>query len=228
MIKPKQIKAGRAILGWLQKDLAKKSGYALSTINNIEREIVEPHPNTMNILQKTLENEGVEFIEGLGVRLKDEIFEVSVLEGLKGFEMFYQDIYRTMTDNPEYPDILLQGCQEEKFFGNKEIGKLLREYQIRISEKGVVTRLFYEEGDTTFKKYLYEKQLLIFRHLPKRYFQPVPLYIYGDKYAVFKWGNPVRIIVTHNKELSNSFRKQFEALWDIAKDEEHHPQISNF
>jgi transcriptional regulator with XRE-family HTH domain len=223
MIKPKQIKAGRAILGWLQKDLAHKSGYALSTINNIEREVVEPHPNTMTILQKTLENEGVEFLEGLGVRLKDEIFEVSVLEGAKGVETFYQDVLRTMTDNPEHKDILLNGVAEQDFFEDKEVWKAFRSYQVRISKKGVVTKLFYEEGDTEFKKYLYPKQPLVFRHLPKRYFQPVPLYVYGDKYAVFKWGKPVRIVVTHNKDLANSFRKQFNALWGIAKNEGTNP-----
>ena len=71
-----QIRAGRALLGWSQEKLSRKSGYSLPAINNIERGIVHPRAKTLNALRQTLEKEGVEFTEGTGVRLRAKILNI--------------------------------------------------------------------------------------------------------------------------------------------------------
>ena len=48
-----QIKAARSLLNWSQEDLAKKSGYSLATINNIERGQYEAHSATMSDIVQT-------------------------------------------------------------------------------------------------------------------------------------------------------------------------------
>jgi transcriptional regulator with XRE-family HTH domain len=73
----RQIKAGRALLGWRQVDLAKRSGVALLTIQNIETNAVDPRTSTMNKILQAFTRGGLIFLEagdiqpgGEGVRLK--------------------------------------------------------------------------------------------------------------------------------------------------------------
>jgi len=41
--------------------------------------------------------------------------------------------------------------------------------------------------------------------------------VYGNKVAIFLWGNPNHLILIESKEAANSYRKQFELLWKLAK-----------
>lgn len=77
MITIEHIRAGRAILGLKQSDLAKKAGISISTLNNIERRIqTDPKISTLHAIQRALEIEGVRFIENenneIGIFLKTD------------------------------------------------------------------------------------------------------------------------------------------------------------
>ncbi|WP_426213184.1 helix-turn-helix domain-containing protein [Mesorhizobium abyssinicae] len=68
-----QCRAARALLKWTQEDLAAHSGASAVTIRNFENDRSVPQTGTRYLLQKTLENAGIEFIPenggGVGVRL---------------------------------------------------------------------------------------------------------------------------------------------------------------
>ena len=72
-----QIRAARALLRWSAKTLAQKSGVSAPTIQRMEAAEGVPPSNSRNLdaVQKTLEREGIIFIDGNGgvpgVRLKD-------------------------------------------------------------------------------------------------------------------------------------------------------------
>jgi len=68
MITPKQIRAARSLLGWTQNNLADKCGLSTVGINRLEREVSDPRSSTIRIIQSTLEQEGIMFIN-------DEDFE---------------------------------------------------------------------------------------------------------------------------------------------------------
>ncbi|WP_286307244.1 helix-turn-helix domain-containing protein [Polynucleobacter sp. HIN5] len=76
MITSDQIRAARALLRWSGKDLADKTGLGFSTLMRLE--VLEGVPSaqakTLEIIQKTFEEAGVEFIgtpeSGAGVRWK--------------------------------------------------------------------------------------------------------------------------------------------------------------
>jgi transcriptional regulator with XRE-family HTH domain len=78
MITAGQIRAARALIGWKQIDLAKKSGVSEITIKNVERgATVGPRSTTLGAIQTAFERAGVLFLEpgdvrdgGEGVRLK--------------------------------------------------------------------------------------------------------------------------------------------------------------
>jgi predicted transcriptional regulator len=74
LISGRQLKAARALVGWEQTDLAKKSGVAVSTIRRMEsfQGEVGARTSTLSLVEKALEKAGIEFLnsESPGVRLR--------------------------------------------------------------------------------------------------------------------------------------------------------------
>ena len=76
MISSEQIRAARALIRWSALDLAQNSGIGVATIRRIEMADGIPSSNakTLDLIQKTLENAGIEFVgtpeDSPGVRLK--------------------------------------------------------------------------------------------------------------------------------------------------------------
>ncbi|WKL23715.1 helix-turn-helix transcriptional regulator (plasmid) [Agrobacterium tumefaciens] len=72
-----QIRAARALKRWTLQDLADRASMGLSTIRRAEAEDGVPTITTANLklIQMTLEDSGIEFIEanggGVGVRFKE-------------------------------------------------------------------------------------------------------------------------------------------------------------
>jgi transcriptional regulator with XRE-family HTH domain len=75
MLRPTQIRAARALLGWRQEDLSKASGVGTATIYRLEKsqENIVGYASTLARIQAALEQAGIEFIDddhlgGVGVR----------------------------------------------------------------------------------------------------------------------------------------------------------------
>jgi transcriptional regulator with XRE-family HTH domain len=76
MLRPAQIRAARALLGWRQEDLSKASGVGTATIHRIEKSegSATGYVSTVMRIQAALEDAGVLFIDddefaGIGLRL---------------------------------------------------------------------------------------------------------------------------------------------------------------
>lgn len=61
-----QCRAARGLLGWTLTDLANASEVNLNTISKFERGDNTPRPSTLKVLQRALEDAGIEFIPGNG------------------------------------------------------------------------------------------------------------------------------------------------------------------
>ena len=75
MISLKQIRAARGLLGWTQKDLADQSGLSIRAINRLECGDANARSSTINLIQLTLEKNGVIFFNKrgyVGVKIKEE------------------------------------------------------------------------------------------------------------------------------------------------------------
>ncbi|MFC7047839.1 helix-turn-helix domain-containing protein [Emcibacter nanhaiensis] len=76
MITSSQIRAARALIKWSAQKLADEAGIGISTVQRMEKAEGVPTGSIKNLdlIQKTLENAGVEFIPenggGVGVRLQ--------------------------------------------------------------------------------------------------------------------------------------------------------------
>ena len=201
MITIEQIKAARALLGWTQDDLVEKSGISKPAINNLERRSVVPRGETLRAIQDAIEEAGVEFTEGPGVRLRVNKLKVEILEGSEAIFRLFNDFLETLrhADNKE---VLGCGIDDKQFFdaGGERIAKIF----LRNRDAGLIHKCMILEGDT----YLIEP-LEVYRWVPADIFSQVPYFVWGHKYCIILWGPPMKIVVIENKEIADSYRAFF-------------------
>ncbi len=208
MISIEQIKAARALLEWTQEDLAKAAGLSKPSINNIERRIAHPKVDTLLAIQAAFEKGGVEFTDGPGVKLNSTPLKTYVWEGDDSLLRLTHDIFETL--NGTDCTLMIAGVEEKKYKGAAG-DRVLKEIEKRLKHN-IKTQILSCEGDTNFIEPVQH-----YRWLPKEFFPRTPSYVYGDKYAIFLWGPPKKVVVIENAEIAQSYREQFEALWDVSK-----------
>jgi len=73
VITPRQIRAGRALLGWSQQELADKAIVSLNAVARLENGKADTRLSTLSAIEKALAKGGIEFLaaneKGEGVRL---------------------------------------------------------------------------------------------------------------------------------------------------------------
>lgn len=208
MISIQQIKAARALLDWTQDDLAKEAGLSKPAINTLERRLANPRLETLANIQKAFERAGVEFTDGQGLRLRDMVLKTVIFEGNDALVRLCHDIFDTLVGTGK--TLMISGIAEEKYrhFGGQRI---LDEIDRRIKH-AIPTKLLSCEGDKNFIEPIEH-----YRWVPKAFFPSVPTYIYDNKYAIFLWGPPQKVVLIENAEIAESFRQQFLSLWNNAK-----------
>lgn len=75
MISAKQIRAGRALLGWTAQDLATKAGTSLDALHRLETEKVEiakARAGTIQKIEGALRDGGVDLLDNDGVRMRPD------------------------------------------------------------------------------------------------------------------------------------------------------------
>jgi len=208
MIGVEQIKAGRALLGWTQDRLAKAAKLSKPAIANLERGTVMPRMETINAITKALETAGVEFTEGPGVRLRGQTLRVQIWEGTDAIFRLWQDSLETLKNGGER---LISGVDERVFdriAGKERFRQMLEKFY----EHNITTRILSREGDTYFVE-----RASYYRWVSDALFAQVPYYVYADKYAIFLTEPIPRIVLIENKAIADSYRKQFNAIWNSAK-----------
>lgn len=211
MITIEQIKAARALLGWGQAELAKAARISLPALGNLERGAVMPRLRTLELIRQALEEAGIEFIDGPGVRKQREVLKIAMLEGPDAVKRLFDDFYATLSK--EGGELLVRGVSDRRFL--KEAREPLVNYLRKVHRhKKMRARLLVCEGDTFF---FGKPDTTIYRWVPKETFGLVPCYVYRDKYAVLLWGPPLRVVITQNPSLAETYRRQFEADWKRAQ-----------
>jgi len=208
MISIEQIKAARALLDWTQDELAAAAGLSKPSINTLERRIANPKIGTLNAIQKALEKAGVQFTDGPGVKLHSSVLKTQIFEGEDSLVRLCHDMFDTLVGTDK--ELMISGIAEQKYrtLGGKRI---LAEIKRRVKHK-IKTKLLSCEGDKTFIE-----PKSHYRWMSKKFFPTVPTYIYDNKYAIFLWGPPQKVILIENAEIAESYRQQFLAHWAAAK-----------
>lgn len=145
--------------------------------------------------------------------------EVQLFSGRSGIKTILKDI---------------NTCKTYDAFGiSSNLGKVVPIYfRIWIKErikKKFLARMVKTKGDMLLTPQIFGlkayKKLFEVRDLPKEYYTPAATFIYGSKVAIILESkiNPLGIII-NNQEIADGYRKQFNALWKIAKKEELRPE----
>lgn len=207
MINAEQLRAARGLLDWKTSDLAKLSGLTINGINKIERGYVQGRRETMELLQDILENAGVEFLPGSGVRKKDRI--VRTYEGERANHKILDDVYETLRDSGG--EVLISHV-DEKLAKERLSEEFLDAHLKRLEAANIKERMLVKEGDTTLIT-----SIISYRVIPEKYFISTSLFIYGDKLGLTSWSGSERSMIIHDALFAESARRLFNFVWDHAK-----------
>ncbi len=202
-----QIKAGRGLLEWTQKDLANATGLSLTALNNIERRSASPRQNTMELIAQALERGGVEFTEGPGVKLRGEAFEFREFKGKRFIDDATHDIFDALHDGGF---IYIYSWDDGKI--TEHASDADKAYQQFVREKNIDERIITPEGNNNFIS-----RPKVYRWLPRNSLGPLNWQVYGDKIAFYLWQKPCRAIVIRNASMAEAYKNQFLYLWKQAK-----------
>lgn len=182
-----------------------KKGLVVYTVKNGVRyyKIADPE----KLVDYTREKE--EIAEALVPQLKaklqirEEKPTVEVYEGKEGFKSILMKMLR------EGKTIYGIGASEE---WEKQLPIQLAQYMREREKRKVRAKLLYVRGTKTISSPLNE-----IRFLPTEFSQPSTIAIFGDFVAVLMWTEPLVATLTKSHQLSKSFKKYFEVLWNVGK-----------
>jgi transcriptional regulator with XRE-family HTH domain len=210
VISVSQIKAARALLDWTQRDLARVSGISLAAIAQIECGAGNPRAGTMQILQEAFEKYAVEFSDDPGLRIKREPFGVTIWQGRDAMLRCWRDIEETLKGGGNLRISPVDDALWKSLYPEEMLEMYKRRTERKIISLGLLTDPAKNESGWSSKNY---------RIVPPAATTPyAPYYVYEDKVALIKMRDPIRIVRIENPTLAESFRTQFQYLWDNGKE----------
>lgn len=204
MITIEQIKAARSLLNWNQQRLADAISISKTALANIERGAASPRVENLASIQKALEDGGVEFIDGPGVRLKGDVLHVQVLKGENSIVRLWKDIYATLKEGEER---LISGVDESKYL--HLLGKKVDDMLEKITQKGIKSKILGFEDDTNFID-----PTAKYRWMDKSREKDITYYVYANKYAMLLWEPTPRVVLIENHAVADNYRDQFYRIWN--------------
>jgi transcriptional regulator with XRE-family HTH domain len=210
----RQIRAARALLDMSQEELAQHAGLTPQGIRKIEDGTSQPREGTLADLMQVFTERRLEFLDGQGVRFRDE--GVEVLNGKNGLGRFFDLVFsHTQTSG----GTIRQNGIEESLF-DKCAPEYTEAHRNRMeilvhSRKDIFVRAILQDGDSNFVCTDYAD----YRWYPQNVPPPVPYYIFGDSIGIFAFdADPApKIILITSPVISLAFSTQFDRTWDAAK-----------
>ena len=121
---------------------------------------------------------------------------------------FVNDIFETLNGTKKI--LRVAGVDEERY--KNEGGRKIVEAIHKRNKNGIMTRLITHEDAKTFIEPREYYRLCAHQHFPS-----TPYYVYDNKYAIYLWGPPRKVVMIENQEIADSYAKQFDALWNISE-----------
>lgn len=209
MIEAKQIRAARALLEWSQQELAKATGLATSSIKNIESDSTAHRRASIQLIENTLDDAGIEFMAGSGVRLRNDI--VALHSGRNATISLLDTLYQSAHASTDR-EICIFGFDEA--LAQDLDGQSSRQSHVsRLQTAGISERILIAQGNRTFLN-----APDCYRWLPTSYFnKSTPIFIAGDRVAIHFGTLKRRAITIHLRSLAQHMRLLFNFVWDHAQ-----------
>lgn len=209
MITAQQVRAGRALLNWSQKDLSTHSGISLNAINNFEREMVTPRRDTLQSLRKTLETSGLEMIGETGVNRIQEKLDVEIL-GTEAFvKTVTDDLIRAVKAGAG--NLYMNGIDFRRF-PDAALHEWMR------WETAKTAHSIDERNLMVYGNFDFLSQDPVYRWVSREMLGEVAYITYGQTLVLVLWEPTPRAILIRNRAVAETFRRQFEIRWAGAKE----------
>ncbi|MDP3026356.1 MAG: helix-turn-helix domain-containing protein [Nanoarchaeota archaeon] len=171
-------------------------------------EYVSKKEDELEEVKKSLEKNLSYIFEKIKISEKQVV--TTIYEGLKGMKtVFDQSLKELKKDETLYVNGVSESTEEIRTYFLHYFKK-----QLKIGFK--VKSIFDETAK--YKANERKNKLSEFRFLPRGIITPATIDVYHNK-TIISVGNPSYIltIVINNKEIANSFKENFNAMWKLAK-----------
>ncbi len=143
---------------------------------------------------------------------RQEEIKVELHKGTYAYKVLLNDIIVTLKKGGE---VLIFGIDDGFLVSSdSHYVTYLRQYYARLKTLGITERAVVKEDAVLFKE-----TPTTYRFLQKQVIGNTAFEVYGDKVAIFLWGTPHYLIFIHNKEVADSYRHQFDILWQASNNE---------
>lgn len=133
--------------------------------------------------------------------------KVELHKGKNVYRVLLKDIISSLNKNE---DVYIVGVDENVLLNEIE-PIYLKQYMNIIKLKNIKEKIIIKKGGKKIKN-----PNLEYRELDEKYIGKTSQIIYNNKVAIFILGTPYYLVIIDNKEVSETYRKQFDLLWSIA------------
>jgi len=146
-------------------------------------------------------------------KLKSITKDKIVVENYKGenvVRIALRDIINELKNKKE--KIVLCTAVDE-YLPQEKYGLIVDQYERDMLHYKIKEKVIIKEGT----KGIFQKGTSKYKKIQKKFFNENPIQIYGDVVQILTLGNPDHLIIIRNKKVADSYKKQFESMWSIAK-----------
>lgn len=140
--------------------------------------------------------------------LKKEETKVELHRGKRVYRILLKDMISSLKKNEE---AYLIGIDENVLINEVE-PIYLKQYLNIIKSKNIKEKIIIKIGAKKLKN-----PNLQYKELHEKYIGKTAQIIYNNKVAIFILGTPYYLIIIDNKEVAETYKKQFNLVWNIAK-----------
>lgn len=208
-ISPAQIRAARGLLHLSAEDLGAAVAMSRQQITKIENDHSAPRAETLHKIFRELTARGIEFMANDGVAKRPPF--MGLFDGVEGWRQFSDDRYHAaLAGNTDFlscggvQDDFIKATGVDYFNMHTERMKGIAGFTMRalrpLSHNSPLTAGYIR-----------------YRLIPDELFPESTFYVYGNKLALISHRPSTKIFVIEDKEISTSYRKQFDALWEAGR-----------
>lgn len=134
--------------------------------------------------------------------------KAAIFKGIKGAETAFADILKTMEKGEEY---YVMGATSP----TPTFGRFIRHYHERRSKKGIKVKLLFSEQGKEWAERIKDLPFTEIKFAPSQLFASSFISIYKNKMLItVSTQKDIILFRIDNKEIADSFRSQFELLWN--------------
>ncbi|MDD9953958.1 MAG: hypothetical protein OXR66_06495 [Candidatus Woesearchaeota archaeon] len=139
----------------------------------------------------------------------EDAVEVEVFKGRNVLRLCFTDAIKVLK---KFPGELCCTAVDESFFIDYDAAAM-EYYKREMLRHGFTERVIIKRGTKGY----FPRKMSTYRTIPPRFFNSHPIQIYGNTVQLHIEGNPQHMILIRSQSVADSFRKQFELMWKVAK-----------